>query len=95
MHVPIEMKVQLVSVGLSWLLLEVLVEGSSSPPGLVFPRMYNRGEMVQVNDPRGEYMHFFSSQQVYGEQQWTFRVNTARYGSDFIAFFATDNVRFE
>lgn len=82
-----------IHLGSSWVLLGV-VEGSR-PPGLVFPRLYSHGEMVQVNDPREEFRHFFSSQQVYGEQQWTFRVSTARYGTDFIAFFATDNIRFE
>ena len=48
--------------------------------------------VIQVNDPKGDYRHILGAQPL-SEEQWTLRVNTAVYGTDFVAFFATDNNR--
>ncbi len=54
--------------------------------------VYDSSALVQVNDPSGEYRSYFSAQP-FQEEQWTLKVSTAVYGTDFIAFFATDNNR--
>ena len=47
--------------------------------------------LIQMNDPTGKFRSYFNTQ--LEEQHWTLRVSTVAFGSDFVAFFATDNNR--